>query len=201
MNTKQQYKARKNFEFWLDEASNSEWEEGLGWYEEAMSWAYHLSERFNVSQVTSAGVISALSPNNRWGRNKLDAMSLLLALYEGRDIDSFKVCTYGANKRKAWEIAKGNVSILQKSPKTYAFAQNVGAKNVKFITLDKWMLRSIATRSSTPKPEVSTIITAKNYDILGDNLIKVANKRGLKPYEAQAIVWITIRNRWTHKNN
>jgi hypothetical protein len=51
--------------------------------------------------------VSALSPNNRWERNKVDAKAVLRAVRDGVDCADVKVCTYDANKRKAFEIAKG----------------------------------------------------------------------------------------------
>jgi len=55
----------------------------LGWYEEAMQFADYISITFNISKVVAAGVISALSPNNKWERNKIDAFNLIQAYVDG----------------------------------------------------------------------------------------------------------------------
>jgi hypothetical protein len=38
-----------------------------------------MAQRYNVTLETAAGVIAALSPNNRWERNLIDADSMIRA--------------------------------------------------------------------------------------------------------------------------
>jgi hypothetical protein len=180
---------------WAGRASNREREEGLRWYKEAMEFADYLSITFNVSKVVAAGVISALSPNNRWERNKIDAFNLIQAYKDGRGVDSVKVCTYTSNKLRAWAILNFDLEMLRKARKTHAFALNVGAMDESVVTIDKWMLRAFATTSRTPK-DVPTSCTPAQYDRLSAHFCKVARDMGYKPYELQAIIWVTIRNQW-----
>lgn len=180
---------------WAERASDREREEGLRWYEEAMQFADYLSITFNVSKVVAAGVISALSPNNRWERNKIDAFNLIQAYRDGRTMDDVSVCTYTNNKRRAWGILSGDAEMLRKARKTHAFALNVGAMDESVVTIDKWMLRAFVTTSLKPK-DVPTSCTPVQYDRLSAHFCKVARGMGYKPYELQAIIWVTIRNRW-----
>lgn len=180
---------------WAGRASDQEREEGLRWYEEAMQFAEYLSITFNISKVVAAGVISALSPNNRWERNKIDAFNLIQAYTEGRTMDDVNVCTYTNNKRRAWGILSGDVEMLRKARKTHAFALNVGAMDESVVTIDKWMLRAFVTTSQKPK-DIPTSCTPLQYDRLSAHFCKVARDMGYKPYELQAIIWVTIRNRW-----
>ena len=46
--------------------------QGAQWYFNAQSAALIMSERYRVSLEICAGVISALSPNNKWERNLID---------------------------------------------------------------------------------------------------------------------------------
>ena len=138
----------RNLRGWLSLATPDDIEAGLSWYRDAMEYAKYLSVEFNVSRKVAAGVISALSPNNKWERNKIDAFTVLQAVRDGQDPGSVSVCTYGANKRKAFAIAMGNESILRKSPKTYAFAMNVGENSPDHVTVDKWHM--------SPRPLCST---------------------------------------------
>ena len=180
---------------WAGRASDREREEGLRWYEEAMQFADYLSITFNVSKVVAAGVISALSPNNRWERNKIDAFNLIQAYKDGRTMEDVSVCTYTNNKRRAWGILSGDAEMLRKARKTHAFALNVGAMDESVVTIDKWMLRAFVTTSLKPK-DVPTSCTPVQYDRLSAHFCKVARGMGYKPYELQAIIWVTIRNRW-----
>lgn len=180
---------------WAGRASDQEREEGLRWYKEAMEFADYLSITFNVSKVVAAGVISALSPNNKWERNKIDAFNLIQAYRDGRTMDDVSVCTYTNNKRRAWGILSGDLKMLRKARKTHAFALNVGAMDESVVTIDKWMLRAFSTTSNTPK-DVPTSCTPVQYDRMSAHFCKVARDMGYKPYELQAIIWVTIRNRW-----
>jgi hypothetical protein len=194
---KERKRMRSNLRKWWTESTFEERQEGLGWYSDAQEFAKELSTRFNVSREVSAGVISALSPNNRWERNKVDAIAVFEAVQVGVAPDRVKVCTYNANKEKAFEIAKGNKKILKQSPKTYAFARNVGEMDNKFVTIDKWHLRACQTTSKSPR-KCKESCTAKQYRLLQEDCIKVAGEYGIDGHVFQATIWTTIRNRWSN---
>lgn len=83
-------------------------EEGLNWYAIAHAKAEAIANRLHmVSLIKVCGIIAALSPNNRWERNLVDAELLLKHAIQGDKIDSFKTGTYDHNKSKAWAIAHG----------------------------------------------------------------------------------------------
>ena len=189
-------RVRKNLLAWWEESSKDEMDSGRNWYSEAQSFASHLSDTYGVSGETAAGVISALSPNNKWERNKIDAEAVLTAVSVGvTDPHAVKVCTYNANKAKAFSIAMGDTTILKDSPKTYAFARNVGECDGNYVTIDKWHLRACQSVSKQPK-ELQTSVTPKQYRILQEETLKVARAMGVCGYVFQAVVWVTIRNRW-----
>jgi len=180
---------------WLAESTPADIEAGRGWYREAMDYARYLSNEFNVSRKVAAGVISALSPNNKWERNKIDAFTVLQAVRDGLGPDAVKVCTYGANKRKAFAIATGDESILRKSPKTYAFAMNVGENSADHVTVDKWHMRACLT-SSRKRTQVQESPTAMQYRRIEGLTAQLAKREGFKGYELQAIIWVTIKRHW-----
>ena len=185
----------RNLRGWLSLATPDDIEAGLSWYRDAMEYAKYLSVEFNVSRKVAAGVISALSPNNKWERNKIDAFTVLQAVRDGQDPGSVSVCTYGANKRKAFAIAMGNESILRKSPKTYAFAMNVGENSPDHVTVDKWHMRACLT-SSRKWVQVQESPTSMQYRRIERLTAQLARRRGFKGYELQAIIWVTIKNNW-----
>lgn len=179
----------------LGRATPQELHDGMEWYDDAMAFAQLLSDTFSITRVMAAAIISALSPNNKWPRNKVDAWTLCQAYADGKGIDSFKVCTYNSNKVKAWGIRSGTVAITKDSPKTYAFALNVGDRNESVVTLDKWMARAFSTTSLKPRKTPETF-TPKQYERFQTHFVNVALRLGYKPYELQAIVWVVMRNRW-----
>jgi len=179
----------------LGRATPQELRDGMEWYDDAMAFAQLLSDFFNITRVMAAAIISALSPNNKWERNKVDAWTLCQAYADGKGIDSFKVCTYNSNKVRAWGIRSGTVAITKDSPKTYAFALNVGDRDESVVTLDKWMARAFSTTSLKPRKTPETF-TPKQYDRFQTHFVNVALRLGYKPYELQAIIWVVMRNRW-----
>ena len=171
---------QRNLQTWLDAATPEARRAGLTWYDDAQKYAAFLSVTFNVSRKVAAGVISALSPNNKWERNK---------------IDDVKVCTYGANKRKAFAIANGDQKILESSPKTHAFAMNVGELSADHVTVDKWHMRACLT-NSRKRTKVQESPTKVQYKRIERITARMAKRYGLKGYELQAIIWVTIKENW-----
>lgn len=188
---------RSNLRHWYNQASDQEIQDGFNWYARANDVASDMASK-NFSPLVTAGVISALSPNNKWKRNLFDARAVLDAVNSNQPSDAVKVCTYNANKLKAFEIARGNQEILARSPKTYAFAKNVGELDDKFVTIDVWHLRACQTRSNNRK-ELQSTITPLQYKIIQEETLKVAKEFGIKGYEFQAIIWVAIRNRWNNQ--
>jgi hypothetical protein len=192
---------RSNLRFWYQESTPEERAEGIVWYPLANDTCKTISGTFprgRFPTLITAGSMSALSPQNKWEQNIKDTYTLLRAVHEGKPMDSIKVCTYDANKHKSAEIARGNQQILTKSPKTYAFAKNVGELDENYVTIDIWHLRACQTRSKKRK-ELRTTVTPLQYQIIQEETLKVAKEFGLKGYEFQAIVWVTIRNRWSNQ--
>ena len=91
------------------EAKDLETVTGSQWYENAKKASLIIADRHNVELESVAGVVAALSPNNRWERNLVDADSLIQAYITGGIAlaNETKVGTYNTNKRKALNILEG----------------------------------------------------------------------------------------------
>ena len=88
-------------------AKSQEVQLGCDWYPSALSIAARIGEKYGLSAQTAAGVIAALSPNNRWERNIVDAENIIKCWAAGgthTDMLNVKVCTYGKMKAKAIDI-------------------------------------------------------------------------------------------------
>ena len=195
MNSKELKKYRANLRTWFRRATDQDIVDGVYWYEEAQEFSKQLSNTFNVSPFRVAAVISALSPANKWSRNKIDTVTVFLAATNGLEPKDFKVCTYNSNKIKALRIAKGELNITDDSPKTYAFAQNIGNMSSDHVTIDRWHLRACQTTSLRPR-DCKMSLTTKQYKAIQDATVQVAKEYNLKGYEFQAIVWLSIKNAW-----
>jgi hypothetical protein len=92
-------------------ATSQEVQLGCDWYPSALKIAGRIADKYGTRVEVAAGVIAALSPNNRWERNIVDAESIIKCWAAGgtpTDMLNVKVCTYGKMKAKAVEIIKNS---------------------------------------------------------------------------------------------
>jgi hypothetical protein len=187
---------KANLVDWLNNASRLNVKSGKRWYKEAQGFAKQIAKRYNIDRYKVAGVVSALSPNNKWERNKIDAEALIKAFVNKQSIESVKVCTYSANKRKAWRMLSDGSVITAKSPKTHAFAMNVGRLSAKHVTIDKWHVRACLLSPSDGIEPVTETVTPIQYRRVEAITAQLAEEKGLKAYQLQAIIWVTIKEAW-----
>lgn len=158
------------------------------WYKDAYKAMCDIATATGYNPVVVAGVVSALSPRNKWTRNLVNALSLINAHRSGKDIDSVKVCTFHANKSKAWEILDGTRSPLpdyNKSPKTHSFIQNILGYS-SFVTVDVWHTRLLIGKDAPGSLRMYRAIERATY--------RAALKIGIEPAELQAILWVYARD-------
>jgi hypothetical protein len=171
---------------------------GADWYPTANNAALTMARRYSVSLEIAAGVIAALSPNNRWERNLTDADFMIRAYSMGghNAADSIKVGTYNANKIKALSILSGDDCLqILGGLKVRAFYDCIiGGDSV---CIDGhayaiWKGERIPT-TQTPK------ITPKIYDsIVADyrqaaRVINLILKADYSAAQIQAITWTAWR--------
>lgn len=115
------------------------------WYDDANKAVNNIAQLTGVDPVSVAGIVSTLSPRNKWERNLQDALNLIQGYKNGLSVDAVKVCTFNANKYKAWGILTGENSPVpcpSKSPKTHAFIQNIPGDS-QHVTVDVWHTRAM----------------------------------------------------------
>ena len=69
------------------DADETQHAEGLVWYEQRQTAAYHIALKHDVPVYMVVAVIAALSPNNKWARNLVNADALIGAFVNGDGID------------------------------------------------------------------------------------------------------------------
>ena len=74
------------------------------WYKNANKSCSTIAKKTDINIAFVVGVLSALSPNNKWERNVIDAENMCIAYKSNIPLDEVKVCTYNANKQKAIKI-------------------------------------------------------------------------------------------------
>jgi hypothetical protein len=181
----------KNLDYFFNLATSEEIKNGLNWYKEANQFCKDIAIIYNSTPLTVASVVSALSPRNKWKQNLKDATKVFQAIKEGKGANDIKVCTFNKNKFKAFELAKGNIFITEDSPKTYNFVRNIAHLDPSAVTVDIWHIRTCLKQfKSIQNAQIGKVA----YKQIKDLTIKKANKLGLKGFEYQAILWLSVQN-------
>ena len=184
-------KISRNLDYFFNLATDEEITEGRQWYKLANHFCEHVANEYNTTPLRVASVVSALSPRNRWTQNLIDAKKVFQAIQEGKEAEDIKVSTFHKNKFKAFELAKGNIFITEDSPKTFNFVRNIAHLDASALTIDVWHIRASLKKF---KSIGSAHIGKLAYSQIKALTIKKANKLGLKGYEYQAILWISVQN-------
>ena len=171
--------------------------EGLLWYDQAKQAAYRMAVKHDVPVYIAVAVIAALSPNNKWSRNLVNADALIGAFVNGDGIDSVKVSTYHKMKQKAWDILAarpdydGAKRMLKGQKITSFFCDIMGEFNV---TIDGHA-RNIAYGERVGLTDDRSNIGVREYRGLQAAYEETAQRVGLMPYQLQAITWRVWRDR------
>lgn len=188
---------QKHIQALLDLATVGEQADGQSWYRRANTAAVRLADQYEVTIPVAAGVIAALSPRNKWERNLIDAENLIAAYQAAGEEGAadVKVCTFGKNKKKALEIlfigfecVEGVKSVLS-GPKLIEFFSCIMGEDDVCIDGHAY---SIWFGDRVTLAKVPSIGKKLRAQIKADYMA-VADKNNLKPFEVQAITWVTHR--------
>jgi hypothetical protein len=183
-------KVSKNLDLFFNLATNKEIKEGKQWYKVANKFCIDAASEYNTTPFIVASVVSALSPRNKWSQNLKDTLKVFKAIKEGKEPEQIKVCTFHKNKFKAFNIAKGLQEINEDSRKTYNFVNNIAHLSNAHLTVDIWHLRACLKEF---KSIGNANIGQLAYNQIKGLTIKKAQKLGLKGYELQAILWLSVQ--------
>lgn len=177
-------------------AKPSEIKHGLTWYVNANSDCKEIAEKLELPLHIVIGVVSALSPNNKWERNVINAEDLCTAFINGQDMDSIKVSTYHKMKEKAWSILQSmpsydeTIEILN-GKKIVSFFRNISGDETD-ITIDGHA-RNIYYNDKQGLTTPNTNIKKNEYKDIQKAYLRASKKLGIKAYELQAITWVAWR--------
>lgn len=181
-------------------------EREFDWYSAANRFSKHLAEELDFSLPAVAAIVAALSPQNPWKRNKVDARNLILAFLDGKTIHSVKVSTYDNNKRKAWRIAQnhrfGTLEEIQKAefsgPKISAFLDNIAQPYVTDRVTVDFHAYSIAvgfkyTSGGDYSTATAPSMAIRDYKRVERAYRLAAAELDIHPQKLQAVTWIVWR--------
>ena len=177
-------------------ANPSEIKHGLTWYVNANTDCMRIANKLELPLHIVIGVVSALSPNNKWERNIINAQDLCTAFMNGQDMDSIKVSTYHKMKQKAWHILETmpsyeeTITILN-GKKIVSFFRNISGDETD-ITIDGHA-RNIYYNDRQGLTTPNTNIKKNEYLDIQKAYLRASKKLGVKAYELQAITWVAWR--------
>ena len=177
-------------------ANPSEIKHGLTWYVNATKDCKEIAIKYDLPIHIVIGVVSALSPNNKWERNIVNADDLCKAFIDGQDMDSIKVSTYHKMKQKAWSILEQmpsydeTITILN-GKKIVSFFRNISGDETD-ITIDGHA-RNIYYNDRQGLTTPNTNIRKLEYLDIQKAYLRASKKLGIKAYELQAITWLAWR--------
>ncbi len=165
--------------------NKAENKQGLIWYRDAYRFSKEVASVTGLPVRVVVGVLSALSPNNKWERNKIDLVNFL------KSGGTAKVCTYNNQKEKALKIlvqqpTELGIKRILRGDKTVNFFQNIlhpytdGA-----VTIDRWAIRAAGFSEKGLK--------VADYREIKQAYLLAAKKVGVRPQELQAVIWEEIR--------
>lgn len=196
-------KYNKNIKFILKQAKPKDFIEGQDWYKNARLFAFKTSRKYNISFRKTCAILAALSPRNKWGRNKLDAM-MLIAYLTGNTNVMPKCSTYGNMVQKAIKIFESpddslNTMLkLLNGPKISAFFLNIYDSNSQCVTVDSWIQLISLGKYISVEDRPSLKIT--DYRLIESIIRKLAKKKNIRPPVLQAVLWVSFK-RLTETND
>ena len=182
---------------------------GAQWYHNAYMVCVTLGEKYGFHPNTVAGVIAALSPNNKWERHVEDAEAMLRAYCYEIAWQDVKVCSYGANKDKAISIIELMVEkdeiieTILRGNKTIAFYNCIakdGNSDTPCIDGHAYNIwnGSVTNLKEVPSMSDGTFRKIQNAYRDAAKLISQVTGSHHSAAQIQAITWVAYRR--IHKN-
>lgn len=182
-------------------ATTEEVVSGQQWYKSAHEIAARLARNNNITTAKAAGVLAALSPNNKWERNCLDAEHLIQAYIHGDEDDArqVSVCTYSAMKEKAIKILNSKEDIyfdeiinILNGPKIIEFFNCIMQKKDVCIDGHAYSIWFGERMTMKQVPNIGKRLRERiKSDYLdATNWINLEMDTNYLPSDIQAIVWV-----------
>jgi hypothetical protein len=195
----------RNIAGMLQLASQTDILSGLDWYKRAHKLGVRLIHAYDGLTLGQAvGVIAALSPNNKWTRNCVDAEAMIKAWHMGADPMGVKVCTFNPNKAKAAailaltadDLETDTIAEILNGRKVVAFYRSImgdpDAVCVDGHAYAVWIGERIPT-TQTPSIGVKLYADiARAYQLVAKRSYELCGTT-LTPTQVQAVTWVTYR--------
>jgi hypothetical protein len=176
---------------------------GRQWYNNAHQVCVSLGDKYGIHSDIVAGVIAALSPNNRWESNVIDAEIMLRAWAAEIDYSQVKVATYSNNKDKAATIIDCNLNREQivkvlRGNKTVAFFLCIASNGDSDTPCIDGHAYNVWNGTVSTLKEVPSL-SDKTFSIIQDayrdaaDIISTVTGEYHSAAQVQAITWVAYR--------
>jgi len=179
----------------FNQATPAEYAAGVRWYPDAHAYAADLAQQHGQTIATVCGIIAALSPSNKWPRNKADAAAIL------QQGPAASVATYNTNKAKALAIAHGAAPLdILRGRKVRAFYQNIlnPACN-QTITIDRhaariaYRLKATLQTADIAKKALQRVGTYDRLTVCYQKALTQLSHHELSLCQLQAVTWLVYK--------
>lgn len=166
----------------FDQATDSEYKEGMTWYNKANAWCWGID---HLNYKRAAGVLAALSPMLSWDLNVRYAEMV----YAGKT----RIPCLQKNAAKAIAIKNGwNALDILSGPKVTAFYHNIVnpySDDYRYVTIDRQAI-DIANGYAGSHNNAYR----KVHEDMAIAYVDAAHEIGILPLQMQAVTWVTWRN-------
>ena len=184
-------------------ATSQEVQLGCDWYRSALNIAGRIASKYDIRVEVAAGVIAALSPNNRWERNIIDAEAMIKCWSAGgtdEDILAVKVCTYTKMQEKALAILrfdiyhKSSITGILNGPKIIEFFNCITNPALNDVCIDGhaysvWFGQRL-TMKQVPNIGKKLRQQIKTDYVDATTFINEELNESFTPADIQAITWV-----------
>lgn len=179
---------KSNFISCLEAATPEEIREGKEWYDVARLTVRGLAAKYNVSYYKAAAITAVISPRLHWTTNVRYAEQLLA--YEcNEEHKPAGLMTRSFVMARVVYNSHHYTKHFKHQPKVYAFYQNLAGDDFESVTIDTWIIRAaLGEKAAVPK------LTDKVRTEMVSALKSAAAQFKLPPAQAQAIIWVYMRN-------
>lgn len=182
-------------------AMSTESEQNTDWYADAYTFAKDLSVKYNISIIKIAHLIAAISPQQKWEKNKemtvlaLQAFDAVQNGWMTRE-DMPLIHKFSAQSNTGYAVLFDEDYNL--GQKTTSFAANI-LGDYSIVTVDSLAMSILF---GFYEKAGSYTIYGKAYTYAQALYIHCANDLGISPAHLQAIVWVVCRRlKKAHKSN
>ena len=186
---------KENLRSILFHSSPEEIDQAKTWYKNARLFCFQVSKQYGVSFRKTCAIMAALSPRNKWERNKQDTETLISWML-GHDVTP-SFATYGTMVDKAVRIfqsetdTKKEMLKLLNGPKISNFFLNIYDAESNCVTVDTW-IHLAAVGEYLPTKERKAL-NQKDFNEISDSVKELAIEYEMSAPEMQALIWVTFK--------